>query len=118
MDRLAGDLDAYLLADQDPAALQDHVPEQAVALPVDLGLGAETEDVPPVRVAPGAAEVDLQVDLLGDVLDGEVTDEHEPAGRRGGVGRGTGGGTAPTSRKSGLRRWVSRSVLLVSRLAA
>lgn len=74
---LALDLDLDLLADQDAAGLQRLVPGQAELLAVDLGRDREAPDVLAPRVGAGAAVLDGELDRLGDVADGEVTDEGE-----------------------------------------
>src|SRR5690606_16313155 len=57
--------------------LERLVPGEAEVLAVDLGLGREAEDVLAPRVGGGAAELDVEGDLLGHVPDGEVTDDLE-----------------------------------------
>src|SRR2546423_5574165 len=78
-DGLALDLDLDLLADHDAAGLQRDVPGHAESLPVDLGRGAEPEHVVPVRAAAHALQLDLEVDGHRDVLDGQLTGQHELA---------------------------------------
>src|SRR5690606_17427289 len=76
-DGRALDLDGDLLADQYATGLERLVPGEAEVLAVDLGLGREAEDVLAPRVGGGAAELDVEGDLLGHVPDGEVTDDLE-----------------------------------------
>src|SRR5215471_4690811 len=75
---LALDLDLDRLADQDPAALDGDVPGHAEVLAVDLGGQGEAHDLLAPRAVPDALQVEGQLDLPGDVLDREVTDDGEP----------------------------------------
>src|SRR5690606_6071568 len=76
-DRLALDLDGDLLADEDASGLERLVPGEAELLAVDLGGDAVAEQLLAPRVRAHAVELDGELDLLGHVTDGEVTDDLE-----------------------------------------
>src|SRR6478752_1074700 len=71
--RLEVDLD--LVADQEAAGFEGRVPGQAELLPADVGLGREARAGGAERVDGYAGEFDLQLNGLGDALDGEVARE-------------------------------------------
>src|SRR5690606_38081376 len=72
LDHLDVELDADPLTDGDAAGLEQLVPAQAEVAPVDRGPGAEGEALVAPLIEAAAAVLDLELDLAGDVADGEL----------------------------------------------
>ena len=86
LDQLDVQDDLDLLAHEDAAALDGDVPGQAEVLAVDLGGRLEAGAGAAPRVGRDAGEVQVEVHLAGDALDGEVA--HELVGGHRGGGEG------------------------------
>src|SRR6195952_4384977 len=72
---LHGEVDVHLVADEDPAAVERDVEVHAEVLAVDDAVGLEAETLAAPRVLADAQELDLELDGLGDALEGEVADD-------------------------------------------
>src|SRR3954466_1847737 len=76
LDGLDVELHLHLVADQYTTGLQCDVPLEAEVLAVDLGRGAEAG----LGVVPGVdvdtLELEVELDLAGHTVDGEVAEEH------------------------------------------
>src|SRR5688500_100012 len=72
---LGTDLDLDLLADEHAAGLERLVPRDAELFAVDLGGRAEPDDLLAPRALRVPLELDVELDLAGDVANRQVADE-------------------------------------------
>src|SRR5438309_2004483 len=81
LDRFDLELEARLLAHQDAAGLDGHVPGEPEVLAIDLGAGREAG--PPVahRIGCPAVVLDLEADSARDAVDRQITVYEEVSGR-------------------------------------